>query len=49
MADIGDHAFTAVNSVVTRPIPAYCLAAGAPAKVVEYYGPPDKRPPDLDV
>jgi acetyltransferase-like isoleucine patch superfamily enzyme len=47
MADIGDHSFVAANSVVSRPIPAYCLAAGAPARVIDYYGPPERRPPDL--
>jgi len=46
-ADIGRHAVIGANSVVSRPIPAYCLAMGAPAKVVEYFGPPEERPPDL--
>jgi acetyltransferase-like isoleucine patch superfamily enzyme len=39
LADIGDHAVIGANSVVTRPIPAYTLAAGIPAKVIDYFGP----------
>jgi acetyltransferase-like isoleucine patch superfamily enzyme len=46
---IGDHAFVGANSVVTRPIPAYCLAVGAPARVVEYFGPPELRPEGLEL
>jgi len=46
-ADIGDRAMIASHSVVTRPIPAYCVAAGAPARVVRYFGPPDQRPAGL--
>ena len=26
---------------------AYCLAVGAPARVVDYFGPPDQRPAEL--
>lgn len=37
-ADIGEHAMIGANSVVTRPIPAYTLAFGAPARPVEYFG-----------
>ncbi len=48
ISDIGDHSFIGAGSVVTRPIPAWCLAVGAPARVVEYFGPPDERPADLD-
>ena len=44
LADVGDRAFIGANSVVTRPIPPYCLAVGAPARVVDYFGPPDLRP-----
>jgi acetyltransferase-like isoleucine patch superfamily enzyme len=39
LADIGEGAVIGSNSVVTKPIPPFCLAAGAPAKVVEYFGP----------
>ena len=39
LADIGERAFIGAGSVVTEPIPAYSLAVGAPARVVEYFGP----------
>jgi acetyltransferase-like isoleucine patch superfamily enzyme len=29
---------------VSRPIPPYCLAAGVPARVLDYYGPPGQEP-----
>jgi acetyltransferase-like isoleucine patch superfamily enzyme len=41
--NVGERAVIGANSVVTRPIPPYCLAVGSPAKVVEYFGPPDRR------
>ncbi|HWA66780.1 MAG TPA: acyltransferase [Mycobacteriales bacterium] len=41
---IGEGAIIGAGSVVTRPIPAYCLAYGAPARVVEYFGPEELRP-----
>lgn len=43
-ADIGDRAMIASQSVVNRPIPAFCLAAGAPARIVRYFGPPELDP-----
>ena len=46
-ANIGERCFIGANAVVTKDIPAYCLAVGAPAKVVEYYGPEDLRPDGL--
>jgi acetyltransferase-like isoleucine patch superfamily enzyme len=42
-ADIGERAMIASGSVVNRPIPPYCLAVGAPARVVRYFGPPERR------
>lgn len=36
---IGERAVIGANSVVTRPIPAYSLAVGCPARVVDYFGP----------
>jgi acetyltransferase-like isoleucine patch superfamily enzyme len=38
--DVGERAFIGANSVVTRPIPAFSLAVGSPARVIEYFGPP---------
>jgi acetyltransferase-like isoleucine patch superfamily enzyme len=43
---IGTRAVIGANSVVTRPIPAYTLAVGAPARVVDYFGPPGQDPRD---
>jgi acetyltransferase-like isoleucine patch superfamily enzyme len=34
MADIGAHTVVGAGSVVTRPLPAYAIAVGSPAKVV---------------
>lgn len=42
-ADVGERAMVASGSVVNRPIPAYCLAVGAPARVVSYFGPKERR------
>jgi acetyltransferase-like isoleucine patch superfamily enzyme len=39
LADIGERAMIGANSVVTRPIPAFSVAVGAPAKVIDYFGP----------
>jgi acetyltransferase-like isoleucine patch superfamily enzyme len=38
-ATIGENAFIGANSVVTQDIPAFTLAVGAPAKVVDSFGP----------
>lgn len=45
--DIGEGAVIAANSVVTRPVPAHCVAGGVPARVIEYFGPPERRPADV--
>lgn len=42
-ADIGERAIVASGSVVNRPIPPFCLAVGSPARVVRYFGPPERR------
>ena len=38
-ASIGRHCVIASNSVVNRDVPDYCVAAGAPAKIVRRYSP----------
>jgi acetyltransferase-like isoleucine patch superfamily enzyme len=45
--DVGHNSVIGANSVVTRPIPPYCIAVGAPARVIEYFGPPEERSPDI--
>ena len=47
LSDVGDRAQIGANSVVVSPIPAYSVAVGAPARVVDYFGPEDQRPPDV--
>ena len=39
IADIGERSFIGANSVVTRDIPPYCVAVGAPAEPIDYFGP----------
>ena len=34
---IGKHCVIGANSVVTKDIPDYCIAVGAPAKVIRHY------------
>lgn len=33
---IGDNSVIGASSVVTKPIPANCIAAGNPAKIIRY-------------
>lgn len=40
-ADIGEGAVVGANSVVSRPVPPHCLALGAPARPVSFFGAPD--------
>jgi acetyltransferase-like isoleucine patch superfamily enzyme len=47
LADIGERTFVGANSVVSRPLPGFCAAAGAPARPLEYFGPPGQEPPEL--
>jgi acetyltransferase-like isoleucine patch superfamily enzyme len=42
---VGRRAFIGANSVVSRPVPAYCVAVGSPATPIEYFGPPGQEPP----
>ncbi|MGI8945719.1 MAG: acyltransferase [Thermoleophilaceae bacterium] len=44
MADIGERAIVGANAVVTRPVPPFTVAAGVPARVIDYYGPPGGEP-----
>lgn len=39
LADVGERSFVGAGSVVTEPVPPFSLAVGAPARVVEYFGP----------
>jgi acetyltransferase-like isoleucine patch superfamily enzyme len=34
LADIGRHSVVGAGAVVTRPLPAYIVAAGVPARVI---------------
>lgn len=47
LADIGTRAFIGANTVVTKPVPAYTVAVGKPARVVDYFGPEGQEPPEL--
>lgn len=47
MADVGRRTFVGANAVVTRPAPAYCVMVGAPARPIDYFGPPGGEPPEL--
>ena len=47
MADVGRRAFVGANSVVTKPIPPFTVAVGAPARPIEYFGPPGQEPEEL--
>ncbi len=45
--DVGDHAVVGANSVVTKPVPAYSVAGGVPARLLDYFGPEGQEPPEL--
>jgi acetyltransferase-like isoleucine patch superfamily enzyme len=47
MADVGKRAFIGANSVVSKPVPAYTVAVGAPARPIDYFGPPGHEPEEL--
>jgi acetyltransferase-like isoleucine patch superfamily enzyme len=46
--NVGTRAFVGANSVVSQPVPPYCVAVGSPARPIEYFGPPGQEPPDLE-
>jgi acetyltransferase-like isoleucine patch superfamily enzyme len=48
LASVGTRSAVGANSVVTRPVPDYCLVAGAPARIIEYFGPPELAPPGFE-
>jgi acetyltransferase-like isoleucine patch superfamily enzyme len=48
IAPVGRRAFIGANSVVTKPVPPYTVTVGAPAKPIEYFGPPGEEPAELD-
>jgi acetyltransferase-like isoleucine patch superfamily enzyme len=43
--DLGDRTFVGANSVVTKPIPPYSVAAGVPAKVIDSFAPTPSETP----
>lgn len=45
--NVGERALVAAHAVVTKPVPPYTLAVGAPAKPIRYFGPPGEEPPEL--
>jgi acetyltransferase-like isoleucine patch superfamily enzyme len=48
IADLAERVFNGANSVVTRPIPPFCVTAGVPARVLDYFGPPGGEPAGLE-
>ncbi|HEX8742422.1 MAG TPA: acyltransferase [Thermoleophilaceae bacterium] len=47
VANLGTRCVIGANAVVTKPIPPYTLAAGVPARPIDYFGPPGQEPPEL--
>jgi acetyltransferase-like isoleucine patch superfamily enzyme len=39
IANLGERCFVGANSVVTRDVPAFTVAAGNPARPLDYFGP----------
>jgi acetyltransferase-like isoleucine patch superfamily enzyme len=42
--DIGAKAIVGANAVVNRPVPPYSMVAGVPARLIDYFGPPELEP-----
>jgi len=49
LSSLGERSLVGAHALVTKHVPAYCFAAGAPARVIEYFGKPEDRPPHLQV
>ena len=47
IAGIGAGTVVGANSVVTRELPANVVAVGAPARQIDYFGPPGGEPPEI--
>lgn len=47
IASIGERAFIGANSVVSKDVPAFTVAAGVPARPLDYFGPPGGEPEEL--
>jgi acetyltransferase-like isoleucine patch superfamily enzyme len=47
MASLGRRAFVGANSVVAADVPPYTVAVGAPARVIDYFGPEGEGPEGL--
>lgn len=47
MANVGTRAFIGANSVVTKAVPPYTVAVGAPARPIDYFGPPGQEPEEI--
>lgn len=45
--NIGERAVIGAGAVVSRPVPPFTLAVGAPAKPIDYFGPPGLEPEGL--
>jgi acetyltransferase-like isoleucine patch superfamily enzyme len=48
IASVAERTFVGANSVVTRNLPPFCVAAGVPARVIDYFGPPGQEPPEFE-
>jgi acetyltransferase-like isoleucine patch superfamily enzyme len=46
---IGEHAVIAANAVVLKNVPAYCIAAGNPARIIRFHHPDDPKPAAKDL
>jgi acetyltransferase-like isoleucine patch superfamily enzyme len=42
LADVGERAFIGANSVVSKAVPPFTVAVGAPAEPIEYFGPQEE-------